>query len=135
MPGAQSILEMVARERIPHAVVTNSTRKEVVAIRNTIPALHALPLWITREDYPCAKPSPDGYIRAIRELGSSEHMIGFEDTLRGVRALQGAAITPVLICCDAHPQLQEIKKEPIWHAPSFTAFCTRMDTKASQRLT
>ena len=121
MPGAQTILETVQMAKIPHAVVTNSTRKQTEMIREKIPVLHNIPHWITREDYENPKPSPDAYLKAIEILGKSEKMLGFEDALRGIHALQGAAITPVLICSATHPQMEELPQDLIHHYPSLTA--------------
>ncbi len=121
MPGAQTVLEMVQMAEIPHAVVTNSTRKQTDTIREKIPILNKIPYWITREDYENPKPSPDAYLKAIEILGKSEKMLGFEDALRGIRALQGAAITPVLVCPTDHPQMKEIPKDSLKYYPSLTA--------------
>ena len=121
MPGAQTILETVQMAKIPHAVVTNSTRKQTEMIREKIPALNNIPYWITREDYDNPKPSPDAYIKAIEVLGKSDKMLGFEDALRGINALKGAAITPVLICSPDHPQMTELSKDSMRYYPSLTS--------------
>jgi HAD superfamily hydrolase (TIGR01509 family) len=118
MPGAQTILESVQRAKIPHAVVTNSTREQTEKIREKIPVLNKIPHWITREDYQNPKPEPDAYLKAIEVLGKSDKMLGFEDTLRGIRALQGASITPVLICPYDHPQMAEVPKDSLRYYPS-----------------
>ncbi len=121
MPGAQTILETVQMAKIPHAVVTNSTRKQTEMIRDKIPALNTIPYWVTREDYENPKPSPDAYLKAIKILGKSNNMLGFEDALRGINALKGAAITPVLICSPNHPQMDEIPKDSMRYYPSLTS--------------
>lgn len=119
MPGAQAILETVQMAEIPHAVVTNSTHAQTEKIRQKIPVLNKIPHWITREDYENSKPAPDAYLKAIEVLGKSEKMLGFEDALRGIRALEGASITPVLICPPDHPQMAEISKNSMHYYPSF----------------
>ncbi|MCB1109925.1 MAG: HAD family phosphatase [Chlamydiia bacterium] len=119
MPGAQTILETVQCAQIPHAVVTNSTRKQTELIREKIPTLNQIPHWITREDYARAKPAPDAYLKAIEVLGGSDKMLGFEDALRGVRALKDAAITPVLICPPDHPQMAEVAEGSLHYFSSF----------------
>ena len=108
MPGAEKVLKEVQEATIPHAVVTNSTRPQTEMIRAKIPTLNAIPHWITREDYSRPKPAPDAYLKAIEILGASPKMLGFEDSLRGIHALQGAQITPVLICSPDHPQMAEV---------------------------
>ncbi len=121
MPGALTILETVQMAKIPHAVVTNSTRKQTKIIREKIPELNNIPYWITREDYKSPKPSPDAYIKAIDVLGKSDNMLGFEDALRGINALKRAAITPVLICSPDHPQMSEVPKDSMHYYPSLTS--------------
>ncbi|MCB1107157.1 MAG: HAD family phosphatase [Chlamydiia bacterium] len=119
MEGAEEILNMVQKANIPHAVVTNSTRTQTEMIRKNLPLLNRVPHWITREDYEKAKPSPDAYLKAIEVLGHSDTMLGFEDTLRGIRALEGAKITPVLIAPLDHPQMKEIPEGSLKHYSSF----------------
>lgn len=122
MPGAQEILALIQQTHIPHAVVTNSTRLQTNLIREKIPVLNVIPHWITREDYKNPKPAPDAYLKAIKILGKSDQMLGFEDTLRGVQALQGAGIIPILICPYDHPQMEDISGSSLKHFPSLTAF-------------
>ena len=121
MPGAHALIEAVQTAKTPHAVVTNSTQKQTEMIREKIPILNRIPYWITREDYEHPKPSPDAYLKAIATLGKSEKMLGFEDTLRGIRALEGASITPVLVCSSDHPQMKDIPKDFSYYYPSLTA--------------
>ncbi|MCB1084551.1 MAG: HAD family phosphatase [Chlamydiia bacterium] len=120
MPGAQTILETVQIAQIPHAVVTNSTRTQTEKIAESIPLLKKIPHWITREDYDRPKPAPDAYLKAIEVLGKSDRMLGFEDALRGIRALEGAAIMPVLICSPDHPQMEEVDPKELKVYTSFT---------------
>ena len=52
-------------------------------------------------------------------LRNQEKVIGFEDTLRGLKALQKAnPIVPVLICSEKHPQMKNIDKS-VLHFESF----------------
>ena len=120
MPGAEELLSAVQEAKIPHAVVTNSTSEQVKLIQKHLPALQKIPIWITREDYENPKPSSDAYHKAIATLGGpQEKMLGFEDALRGIRALEGAHITPVLVCPPDHPQMEEIEEDSLLFFPSF----------------
>ena len=120
MPGVPKLLELVQQHRISHAVVTNSTHHQVSSIKRHLPLLKSIPIWITREDYTHPKPAPDAYLKAIEVLGGAkEKMVGFEDALRGIRALEQAHITPVLICPSDHPQLNQIKRDSLPYFPSF----------------
>ncbi|KAG6559565.1 Phosphorylated carbohydrates phosphatase [Candidatus Rhabdochlamydia oedothoracis] len=97
MPGVHALLQALAMSNTLSAVVTNSALSQVEPIRKTLPILNVIPLWITREDYPLAKPAPDGYLQAIEQLGRKERIIGFEDTLKGIHALQAAKVEAVLV--------------------------------------
>ncbi len=121
MPGASEVLSLVQSANIPHAVATNSPLEQVSLIKEHLPVLNGIPHWITREDYQNPKPEPDAYLKAIEVLGKGENMIGFEDTLRGVEALKGAGITPVLVAESDHPQMESIEENSLLYFPSFKA--------------
>jgi HAD superfamily hydrolase (TIGR01509 family) len=108
MPGAYPLLEALQKNHLPRCVVTNSLYEQVEVIKKQQPILQTIPLWITREDYKKAKPSPDGYVVAIESLGKpGDKVIGFEDSTRGLQALLGAKVTQaVLISSPDHPQME-----------------------------
>lgn len=97
MPGVETLLQALATSNILSAVVTNSPRSQVEFIRKKLTLLHVIPLWVAREDYALAKPEPDGYLFAMERLGKKKRVIGFEDTLKGIHALQAAGIEAVLV--------------------------------------
>lgn len=106
MPGVHALLQELATSNRLSAVVTNSTRSQIELIRKAVSILSVIPLWITREDYKLAKPAPDGYLQAIEKLGKKERIIGFEDTLKGIHALQAAGVEAVLVTprCPEKPE-------------------------------
>lgn len=107
MPGAEALLSALAQESIRRCVVTNSSLNQTQAIRSQQPILQSIPFWVTREDYANPKPNPEGYLRAIELYGQpGDRIIGFEDTLRGLQALQQTSAFPVLICPHHHPLLE-----------------------------
>lgn len=110
MPGAPSFLSLVKSLEIPHCVVTNSARKQVDLCKTHLPLLKQIPLWVTREDYKNPKPAKDGYVKAIEWMRPQGIKIGFEDTLRGIAALKGAHIDPILICSKEHPQMGQTQE-------------------------
>ena len=123
MPGAEEMLETVREAELVHGVVTNATQKEIELIRQKIPRLREVSYWITREDYKEPKPAPDGYLKALEMIKKGKRAIGFEDTLKGVYALEKAGITPILICSPTHPQMKDISNPRfLYHSPSLTAF-------------
>lgn len=98
MPGVELILIYLESRNIASCVVTNSERKQIDVIKEKLPLLDKIPCWMTREDYLLPKPNPDCYLSAIERFAyNSSHMIGFEDTIKGINALLGTPIQPVLI--------------------------------------
>lgn len=120
MPGADRILSFVEEKNLPRIVVTNSLRSHVEMIRSRVPSFSSIPKWLAREDYERAKPFPDGYLKGIEVLGGPrKKMVGFEDSLRGIEALERAGITPILVCFADHPQLKLFEKNRCLYAQSF----------------
>ncbi len=107
MPGAEVLLKELATAGIRRCVVTNSLLEQTIAIRSQHDTLKTIPHWITREDYSKPKPDPECYLRAIEMYGvKGGRIIGFEDSLRGLRALKGTPALPVLVCPAHHPLLE-----------------------------
>ena len=121
MPGVKKLLKKIQSANIPHAVVTHSPFKQISFIREQLPLLKKIPHWITRENYQNPKPAPDAYLKAIDVLGASGKMLGFEDALKGIHALEGASITPILVCSPDHPQMKEVSKDALRCYPSLNA--------------
>lgn len=120
MPGVEPLLKALQDADIRRCVVTNSTLRQVNQIKNSLPVLQTIPLWITREDYVEPKPSPECYQIALSKLAQpGDRVIGFEDSMRGLTALQKAGVEGVLICPPDHPQLVNTK---IPHYDSFEEY-------------
>lgn len=119
MPGVEPLLKELAFSSAKRCVATHSARGQVETIKQKLPILKTIPVWITREDYENPKPAPDAYLKAIELLGDpGDRIIGFEDSLRGLRALQETPAEPVLICDPNHPQL---KGEPLGAATHYSS--------------
>lgn len=120
MPGVEQFLEELSTHRLKRCVATNSSKQQVEIIKESLPILKSIPVWITREDYEDPKPAPDAYLKAIELLADPEDkIIGFEDSIRGIQALQGTPALPVLICHPDHPQLQDRSLLTVSHYPTF----------------
>jgi beta-phosphoglucomutase len=106
-PGTAAVLERLAAAGAPRAVATNSTREQTLLLRRRLPVLATVEHWVTREDYSGGKPAPDAYLEALRRLANPppERCVGFEDTPRGLQALAGAGIPPVLVTRTVYPDL------------------------------
>ena len=98
MPGAEKMLTLLEKAEVNRCVVTNSAEELVSTIRKQNPILDSIPHWITREHYKEAKPSSECYEYAIEHLASKgAAVIGFEDSPRGITALQGTRAKAVLV--------------------------------------
>ncbi|MES2121331.1 MAG: HAD family phosphatase [Chlamydiota bacterium] len=111
MPGAAELLQFLADKDAKRAVVTNSPKAHIDIICEALPLLKTIPLWVTREDYLHPKPAPDGYLLAIEKLTGGEkcdaEIIGFEDSLKGLKSLLAAGSKGVLVCPSGHEHLSE----------------------------
>jgi beta-phosphoglucomutase len=123
MPGAAALLSALNHSNILRAVVTNSSKTQIDAIKLKIPLLQTIPLWITREDYSLAKPDPECYRMAIDVFKDVDRgsIVGFEDSARGVKALLGAEVPNVfLICPSDHPQMKDPIPAGVRYVSSFS---------------
>lgn len=106
MPGVAPLLKTLHEAKIRRCVVTHSGFEQIQLIRSQIPLLQTIPNWITREDYEKPKPNPECYLRAIELYGKKgDRIIGFEDSVRGLKALKGTSSLAILICPKHHPLL------------------------------
>jgi HAD superfamily hydrolase (TIGR01509 family) len=67
IPGTQELFELLRRHRVRCALISNNSRRSAT----TVLERHNLPfdLVLTRDEVP-TKPSPDGFARALDELGA-----------------------------------------------------------------
>lgn len=122
MPGVETLLKELAAAGIRRCVATHSMLEHTMAVRSQHPALRSIPSWITREDYSNPKPDPECYLRAIQLYAQpGDRIIGFEDSLRGLKALQGTSALPVLICPNHHPLLEIALEGNVLHFESFSS--------------
>ena len=120
MPGVERLLKTLGQAAARTCVVTNSNLREVEMIRSQVPLLKMIQKWITREDYEKPKPSPECYLKAIQLYGKAgDRIIGFEDSVRGLKALQQTPALPVLICSSRHPLLEIASEGGVVHFESF----------------
>ncbi len=119
MTGVETLLKELESAGIRRCVATHSPLEQIEEIKARLPVLKSIPVWITREDYTLAKPAPDAYLAAIQRLAKpKDEIIGFEDSMRGIKALQAANVRPVLISPPDHPQINNpaLHDVPIFHS-------------------
>jgi HAD superfamily hydrolase (TIGR01509 family) len=121
MPGVLRLLEKLAKVGIQRCVATHSRFEQIQAIRAQLPILQTIPHWITREDYGEPKPHPECYLRAIQLWGKpGDRIVGFEDSIRGLHALQKTPALPILVCPSHNPVLEVVAEGAI-HFETFEA--------------
>jgi HAD superfamily hydrolase (TIGR01509 family) len=109
MPGAARLLSAIKDAKIKCCVATNSPKEQIEYIKERLPVLESIPIWFTREDYSKPKPDPEVYLKAIAQLAEKgDRIIGFEDSIRGLKALIGAQVPGVLIRPKHYPQAEKI---------------------------
>jgi beta-phosphoglucomutase len=109
MPGVKRVLEFLQSHGARCVVVTHSPSELTDAIKKHHPVLQAIPHWVTREDYDKPKPAPDSYLKAIELYAKQkDRVLGFEDTIRGWRALKLASVQAVVV---SSVLTEEMKKE------------------------
>ncbi len=120
LQGVEKLLNELQKKNKKRCVVTNSSKMMTNIIRLKQPLLEKIPHWITREDYLIPKPNPDCYLHAISLYGQKgDRIIGFEDSLRGIKALQQTPAYCVLIGPLLDPRADSILTKDIFHFKSF----------------
>jgi beta-phosphoglucomutase len=116
MPGVEELLTELDELDIPRCVVTHSALELVDILRKQHKIFDTVPHWITRKDYSKAKPDPESYKVAMEKLLPSEGIaIGFEDSIRGLRALMGSGAKPVLVTTMDYPEISDVVNQGVLH--------------------
>jgi HAD superfamily hydrolase (TIGR01509 family) len=94
--GARELLEALAAEGTPMALVTNTQRALTDRALNSI-GRHYFSATVCGDEVPRGKPAPDAYQRAAKLLDlSPENCLAIEDSVTGTAAAEGAGC-PVLV--------------------------------------
>jgi HAD superfamily hydrolase (TIGR01509 family) len=94
--GAQELLEALAAERTPMALVTNTQRQLTERALNSI-GKHYFSVSVCGDEVPRGKPAPDAYRRAATLLGLEPGAcLAVEDSVTGTAAAESAGC-PVLV--------------------------------------
>lgn len=95
-PGARELLEALAAERTPMALVTNTQRALTERALNSI-GEHYFSVSVCGDEVPRGKPAPDVYQRAALLLGlEPSACLAIEDSITGTAAAESAGC-PVLV--------------------------------------
>ncbi len=96
LPGAVALVQRLAERKLPMAVVSGSSRREVGMHLGLLGILDHFPWYMGAEDYSRGKPDPEPYQKAIARLGvAPERTVVIEDSRAGILAARAAGI-PVI---------------------------------------
>jgi len=89
-----------AAERVPVAVVTGAARAEVETVLEAAGLTGSIGAIVTADDVVDGKPHPEGYLRALEELGvgvGPGEAVAFEDTEAGIASAKAAGFRCVAV--------------------------------------
>jgi HAD superfamily hydrolase (TIGR01509 family) len=121
MPGVEKILAELELSSCKRCVVTNSPNDHLMILKNQIPALQNIPVWIGRNEYNNPKPHPDPYLAACQHFSniSKNRIMAFEDSLKGSQSALAAGIDLIFICPQKAPDKEASYMKDIPHFFSF----------------
>ncbi|MGC0342241.1 HAD-IA family hydrolase [Streptomyces sp. SLBN-8D4] len=107
-PGALDLLDALAREQIPTALVTASPRAVADTVLEALGGASRFAVSVTADDTEHTKPAPDPYLAACRALGvDPSGCVAVEDTETGVRSAEAAGCAVLAV-----PSLAPIEAAP-----------------------
>ncbi|MFF1723474.1 HAD-IA family hydrolase [Streptomyces sviceus] len=107
-PGALDLLDALAREQIPTALVTASPRSVADTVLEALGGTSRFAVSVTADDTEHTKPAPDPYLAACRALGvDPPACVAVEDTETGVRSAEAAGCAVLAV-----PSLAPIEAAP-----------------------
>lgn len=97
-PGLLALLDWLEAHGVPKAVATSTRRDRAIAKLAASGLLNRFAVVVTGSDVAQAKPAPDIYLLAARQLGvDPRRCVVLEDSEPGVRAALAAGATPIQI--------------------------------------
>ncbi|MFM8594696.1 MAG: HAD family hydrolase [Chloroflexota bacterium] len=103
MPGSEAMVRETA-ERVPIAVASSAPRRLIEAVLNETGLMPVFSAFVSSEEVPRGKPSPDVYEEAARRLGvDPTRCAGVEDSSNGLRAAAAAGMTVIAIPNPVYP--------------------------------
>ena len=97
-PGALALLDDVRGRGVRTAIVTSAPRELTMRVLERCALLERADTIVTGDDVEQAKPSPAGYLEALRRLGvAADEAIAIEDSRAGVQAAIAAGLRCIAI--------------------------------------
>ena len=104
--AAAGLVERLARDDIPMAIVTGAQREDVLAVLGSCSTGELINLLVTEEDVARGKPDPEGFLLGADLLGAEpEAILVFEDSIPGIRGALTAGMRCIAVTGD-DPQPQ-----------------------------
>ena len=99
-PGVTALLGALHRERMPLALCTGATRRDVAVILRQLRLLDVFDVLVTADDVALSKPDPASYRLAVERLRqrfpasaiAADQALAVEDSLWGIQAARGAGL-------------------------------------------
>jgi HAD superfamily hydrolase (TIGR01509 family) len=93
IPGAPTFVAALARRRVPLAVATSASRRDVDGLLVEIGVRRHFTVVVTADDVRRGKPDPEVYARAAAGLGvAPAACLVFEDSVAGIHAARAAGM-------------------------------------------
>ncbi len=97
-PGAVQLVQRLADQGVPMAIVTGAQREDVECVLASSPVGGLIDLMVTEEDVTRGKPHPEGFHMGAEMLGvPTESILVFEDSVPGVTAALAAGMHCVAV--------------------------------------
>jgi HAD superfamily hydrolase (TIGR01509 family) len=109
VPGAAQAVRALA-ELYPLGLVSGSRREEILWALDQLGVRSCFRIVLGAEDYPHSKPAPDGYLSAMKTLGSTgPGTLVFEDSSAGIASARAAGAWVVALTCTNHFQQSSLQ--------------------------
>jgi len=107
LPGSEAMVRESA-VRVPIAVASSAPRRLIEAVLDETGLMPVFSAFVSSEEVPRGKPSPDVYEEAARRLGlEPSRCAGVEDSSNGLRAAAAAGMTVIAIPNPVYPPKQD----------------------------
>ena len=95
--GVEALLSSLDQHRIPWGIITNKSRHLSESITDAIPSLKKAHVLVCGDDFPLAKPNPQGLLSAAKKTKSDPQYCWYlGDSQSDMRAARAAKMKPLL---------------------------------------
>jgi HAD superfamily hydrolase (TIGR01509 family) len=114
VPGSSDFIRAAAAAGYRMAIVSGALRREIELVLNTAGLRRHFSVVVGAEDVAACKPDPEGYRRAVGELGVPPRQgVAIEDSLPGLAAARGAGLRCAMLTT-SHPAGALARADVVW---------------------